>query len=123
MPHNRKTEELLPATPADRGTRRRLTRTKEQETIIINRSGRSTHPEEKSVRTSGATPCGRTLPPGLDYLDSRVDLDLSRCFQLMRTADPALIESWIGAGNDLLEFEVIPVQGSADASRAADAGR
>lgn len=70
-----------------------------------------------------ARECGRTLPPGLDYLDSRVDLDLSRCFQLMRTADPALIESWIGAGNDLLEFEVIPVQGSADASRAADAGR
>jgi hypothetical protein len=33
-----------------------LTKGKEQETIIINRSGRSTYPEEKSVQTSGATP-------------------------------------------------------------------
>jgi hypothetical protein len=33
-----------------------LTNSKEQETIIINRSGRSTYPEEKSVQTSGATP-------------------------------------------------------------------
>ena len=56
MTPNRETEELLPASPADRGTRRRLTKTEEKETIIINRSGRSTHPEEKSVQTSGATP-------------------------------------------------------------------
>jgi hypothetical protein len=50
------TLELLPPAAADRATRRRLTKSKEQETIIINRSGRSTHPEEKSVQTSGATP-------------------------------------------------------------------
>jgi hypothetical protein len=36
--------------------KKRLTKSEEQETIIINRSDRSTHPEEKSVRTSGATP-------------------------------------------------------------------
>ena len=35
---------------------RRLTTTEEEETIIINRSGRSTYPEGKSVRRSGATP-------------------------------------------------------------------
>ena len=64
---------------------------------------------------------GRMLPPGLDYLDSWVDLELSRCFQLMRTAEPALIEAWIGAWSDLVEFEVVPVQGSAEAARAADA--
>jgi O-antigen/teichoic acid export membrane protein len=33
-----------------------LTRTEEEETIIINRSDRSTYPERKSVRRSGATP-------------------------------------------------------------------
>jgi hypothetical protein len=33
-----------------------LTKTKEEETIIINRPGRSTYPEEKSVSRSGATP-------------------------------------------------------------------
>jgi hypothetical protein len=32
-----------------------LTKTEDEETIIINRSGRSTYPEEKSVLRSGAT--------------------------------------------------------------------
>ena len=50
--------ELLPPL---RGVRlrcggRQLTKTEEQETIIINRPGRSTYPEQKSVLTSGATP-------------------------------------------------------------------
>ena len=42
--------------PANRATRRPLTKDTKQETIILNRSGRSTYPEEKSVQTSGATP-------------------------------------------------------------------
>jgi hypothetical protein len=33
-----------------------LTKTDEEETIIINRPGRSTYPDEKSVLRSGATP-------------------------------------------------------------------
>ena len=66
---------------------------------------------------------GRMLPPGLEYLDSWVDLDLSRCFQLMRTADRTLIDTWIEAWTDLVEFEVVPVQGSADAARASNAAR
>ena len=48
--------ELLPRAGADCPARRRLTKTKEEETIIINRSGRPTYPEEKSVSRSGATP-------------------------------------------------------------------
>jgi hypothetical protein len=35
---------------------RRLTKGEENERIIINRSGRPTYPEQKSVLTSGATP-------------------------------------------------------------------
>ena len=38
---------------------------------------------------------GRQLPEGLDYVDSWVDLDYVRCFQLMRTDDRALIDHWI----------------------------
>jgi hypothetical protein len=38
-----------------------LTKTEEKDTIIINRSGRSTYPEQKSVRRSGATPIGVAL--------------------------------------------------------------
>ena len=30
---------------------------------------------------------GRQLPPGLEYIDSWVDLDYHRCFQLMRCDD------------------------------------
>jgi hypothetical protein len=54
--------ELLP--PFGRETalcRRRLTKTEEKETII-NRTDRSTYPEQKSVPRSGATPDGH---PGL----------------------------------------------------------
>jgi hypothetical protein len=35
---------------------RRLTKSQDQENIIINRPGRSTYPQEKSVLTSAATP-------------------------------------------------------------------
>jgi hypothetical protein len=31
----------------------------------------------------------RQLPPGLEYIDSWVDLNYFRCFQLMRTDDRA----------------------------------
>ena len=50
---------LLPPAAADRGTRRRLTQSEDEETIIINRPGRSTYPNQKSVLTSGATPHSR----------------------------------------------------------------
>jgi hypothetical protein len=45
--------------------RRRLTKTEEEESIIINRPDRSTYPEQKSVSTSGATPVEstRTMSP------------------------------------------------------------
>ena len=66
---------------------------------------------------------GRLLPPELEYLDSWVDLDRSRCFQLMRSAERALIDTWIEAWTDLVEFEVVAVQGSAEAARAGGADR
>jgi uncharacterized protein DUF3303 len=65
---------------------------------------------------------GRQLPAGLEYLDSWVDLDYSRCFQLMRTDDRALFEVWISRWADLARFEVIPVRTSAEAARAAASG-
>jgi hypothetical protein len=50
----RKAEELLPPAAADSSQGRPLTKMEDQESIIINRAGRSTHPK-KSVLTSGAT--------------------------------------------------------------------
>lgn len=60
---------------------------------------------------------GRQMPAGLEYVDSWVDLEYSRCFQLMRTEDPALFQDWIRAWNDLVNFEVIPVRTSAEATQ------
>jgi hypothetical protein len=60
---------------------------------------------------------GRQLPPGLEYVDSWVDRDYLRCFQLMRTEDRSLFDKWIKAWNDLARFELIPVRTSADAAR------
>ena len=65
---------------------------------------------------------GRMLPPGLVYVESWVDgRRLDRCFQLMETDDPSLIEAWMAAWSDLVEFEVVPVISSAEAAaRAAE---
>lgn len=60
---------------------------------------------------------GRHLPPGLEYVESWVDLDYCRCFQLMRTDDRALFEPWIAAWSDLGHFEIIPVRTSVEAAQ------
>ena len=63
---------------------------------------------------------GRMLPPGLEYVESWIDeRSLDRCFQLMETEDPSLFEEWIARWDDLAEFEVVPVVGSAEASARA----
>jgi hypothetical protein len=61
---------------------------------------------------------GRMLPEGLRYVDSWiVDEDsLERCFQLMETGDPALLDRWFARWSDLTEFEVFPVIKSDEAA-------
>jgi hypothetical protein len=59
---------------------------------------------------------GRMLPDGLRYVESWVDERLDRCFQLMDTENPALFDRWIACWDDLVEFEVVPVLSSAEAS-------
>ena len=63
-----------------------------------------------------ASDSGRMIPAGLEYVDSWVDLDCSKCFQLMRTDDPALLDVWMQAWSDLVRFEVIPVRTAAEAA-------
>jgi hypothetical protein len=62
---------------------------------------------------------GRMLPDGLKYLDSWVEENLDRCFQLMETDDAKLFKQWIACWQDLVDFEVIPVIQSVDAQRKA----
>jgi hypothetical protein len=67
---------------------------------------------------------GRMLPAGLVYVESWVDdRRLDRCFQLMETEDPLLFDEWIAAWSDLVDFEVVPVVSSAEASARVAASR
>src|SRR5271169_6068472 len=58
---------------------------------------------------------GRSMPEGLEYVDSWVESNFSRCFQLMRCDDLRLIQAWIlewrGSG---VTFEIVPVVASSD---------
>ena len=57
---------------------------------------------------------GRSIPEGLKYVDSWVEPNFSRCFQLMECDDLRLLQSWVlqwrGAG---VTFEIVPVVSSA----------
>ena len=53
---------------------------------------------------------GRSLPDGLEYVDSWVEPNFGRCFQLMRCDDLRLLQKWVlqwrGCG---VTFEIVPV--------------
>jgi hypothetical protein len=57
---------------------------------------------------------GRALPDGLRYVDSWVEVNFDRCFQLMECDDVGLLQRWVLQWRDLVEFEVIPVSPSRD---------
>ncbi len=53
---------------------------------------------------------GRQLPDGLEYVDSWIEANFARCFQLMRCADPALLQAWVLQWRGLgATFEIVPV--------------
>jgi hypothetical protein len=58
---------------------------------------------------------GRLAPEGLSYVSSWVDTKLERCFQLMETDDPALLDEWLSRWSDIVDFEVHRVITSAEA--------
>jgi hypothetical protein len=59
---------------------------------------------------------GRLAPEGLRYVSSWIDEKLERCFQLMETSDPKLLDEWIASWSDIVEFEVYPVISSNEAA-------
>ena len=59
---------------------------------------------------------GRLAPAGLTYVNSWVTVDLARCYQVMECEDRGLLEQWMAAWQDLVEFEVHPVITSAEAA-------
>ena len=56
---------------------------------------------------------GRMCPEGLTYIDSWLEPNFSRCFQLMECDDLRLLQEWImrwrGSG---IAFEIVPVLSS-----------
>ncbi len=55
---------------------------------------------------------GRALPDGLRYIDSWVEANFDRCFQLMECDDAVLFQQWVMQWRDLAEFEIVPVSPS-----------
>jgi hypothetical protein len=68
---------------------------------------------------------GRMIPVGLTYLDSWVEPNLDRCFQLMECDDLTLLMTWMSRWADLVSFEIVPVvtskQAAAVSSEAGNA--
>ncbi|MEO6655681.1 MAG: DUF3303 family protein [Pyrinomonadaceae bacterium] len=52
---------------------------------------------------------GRMMPEGLKYVDSWIESNHDRCFQLMECDDTGLFEEWTANWNDLMDFEIVPV--------------
>lgn len=50
---------------------------------------------------------GRMIPQGLVYINSWLEKDGNRCFQLMETSDLPLFDEWIRNWSDLVDFEII----------------
>jgi hypothetical protein len=57
---------------------------------------------------------GRLLPEGVTYHASWVDSAAERCFQLMEASHPELLGLWVSRWQDLVDFEIIPVETSND---------
>ena len=51
----------------------------------------------------------RALPEGLRYLESWIEANFDRCFQLMECDDALLFQKWVLQWRDLAEFEIVPV--------------
>jgi hypothetical protein len=57
---------------------------------------------------------GRMLPEGIAYHASWMDSAGGRCFQIMEARQRELLNLWMSRWDDLVDFEVIPVQTSGD---------
>lgn len=50
---------------------------------------------------------GRMLPDGLAYVNSWLEKDGNRCFQLMETEDASLFQVWFEHWKDLMAIEIV----------------
>lgn len=57
---------------------------------------------------------GRSIPEGLKYIDSWIEVNFGRCFQLMECDDARLLQEWVLSWEGLIEGEIVPVVPSAE---------
>jgi hypothetical protein len=57
---------------------------------------------------------GRMLPDGVVYQASWMDSAGTRCFQVMEAPRPELLNEWTSRWEDLVDFEIVPVQTSSE---------
>lgn len=62
---------------------------------------------------------GRMQPKELTYINSWIDENMNRCFQVMETESIENIHEWISNWDDVMEFEIIPVISSSEAKQKA----
>ena len=56
---------------------------------------------------------GRMMPDGLKYIDSWIEPNFARCFQLMESNDLRLLQEWVlGWRGSGATFEIVPVVSS-----------
>jgi hypothetical protein len=78
--------------------------------LVVERfKGRDPAPIYQRLRAQG-----RAMPDGLRYVDSWIEVNFDRCFQLMECDDVLLLMRWLLQWRDLMEFEVVPVSPSKD---------
>ena len=65
---------------------------------------------------------GRMIPEGLKYIDSWVEPNFDRCFQLMECDNPQLFNEWVANWKDLVDFEIIEVVTSKEAAAKVNTG-
>jgi hypothetical protein len=61
---------------------------------------------------------GRQMPDGLVFIGSWVSADVGRCSPLMECADVTLLQRWVAAWSELIEFEIVPVAPGKDTAAA-----
>ena len=63
---------------------------------------------------------GRSMPDGLRYVESWIEANFDRCFQLMECHDARLLQQWVASWSDLIEFEIVPVVPSSETRQAIE---
>jgi hypothetical protein len=59
---------------------------------------------------------GGLVPEGVMQISVWVDATLKRCYQVMETDNPALLDDWMAGWSDLVDFEIHPVITSNEAA-------